>query len=238
MPAVASEMVQFTSDRAEVSAFLVEPVTPAPAPAVLLLHDWWGLTDHVKALARRFADAGLLACAPDLYGRVGGGTPADAAQAAALMSRLSSQTVLRDLNAAVRFLKEHAAADPLRLGVVGFSMGGTFALTQATHNSDLKAAVVFYGKVPPIESFDYLLCPVLYHHAGQDTWVTPAEVAVLGQAREKFGKPIEVCAYPEAPHGFANEGRPEAYRAGEARAAWDRTLRFLAGRLSKVPGAF
>ena len=237
MPAVASESVQVASDGAAIGAFLVEPVGRAgQAPAVLVLHGWWGLTGHIKDTARRFADAGFVACAPDLYSRVGPGAAPDPADAAQRMGRLSSQAVLRDLNAAVQFLKGQPSVDPLRLGVVGFSMGGTFALTQATHNSDLRAAVAFYGKVPPVESFEYLLCPVLYHHAAQDAWVTAAEVDLLRQARDKLGKPIEVAGYPDADHDFFNEARPQAYRAADAQAAWDRTVRFLAARLQRVPG--
>ena len=224
------------SDGAAIGAFLVEPMGRAgQAPAVLVLHGWWGLTDHIKETARRFADAGFVACAPDLYSRIGPGAAADPADAAQRMSRLSSQAVLRDLNAAVRFLKGQPSVDPLRLGVVGFSMGGTFALTQATHNSDLRAAVAFYGKVPPVESFDYLLCPALYHYAAKDAWVTAAEVDLLRQAREKLGKPIEIAVYSDADHDFFNEARAQAYRPADAQTAWDRTVRFLAAHLQRVP---
>jgi carboxymethylenebutenolidase len=115
----------------------------------------------------------------------------------------------------------------LRIGVVGLSMGGTFALTQACHNSDLKAAVSFYGKVPPVETFRFLLSPVLYHYPERDAWVTKQEVELLKQAREKYGKTIDVAVYPEAQHGFCNETRSQVYRADDARSAWNRTLEFL-----------
>ncbi len=228
--AVASETVQFASDHTIIPAFLVEPIRPARprgSPAVIILHEWWGLTDHIKHLARRFADAGFVAFAPDLYARLGSKATSDPAEAARLLNALASQWVLRDLNAGTTWLKEQRGVDPLAVGIVGFSMGGTFALTQATHNSDLKAAVAFYGKVPPLETLEYLLCPVLYHYPAQDAWVTKQEVELLRQGREKFGKPIEVCVYPEAAHGFFNDTRPDGYRAQDAAAAWQRTLHFL-----------
>ena len=135
--------------------------------------------------------------------------------------------MLRDLNAATNYLKGQPFIDALRLGIIGFSMGGTFALTQAAHNSDLRAAVAFYGKVPPVETFRYLLCPVQFHHAGQDSWVTRQEVDRLQEGLQRYGKPGEVHIYPEAGHAFFNDTRPEAHRAEDARLAWERTLGFL-----------
>jgi carboxymethylenebutenolidase len=155
----------------------------------------------------------------------------DAAEAAQLMSGLSSQQALRDLNAAIRYLKEQAWIEPGRLGLAGFSMGGTLALTMATHNSDLKAAVVFSGKVPPIETLDALLCPILFHHGAADAWVTSKEADTLRQGLRQYGKRGEVVSYPDAPHAFFNETRPEVFRPAAAAEAWQRTLRFLAEHL-------
>jgi len=230
---VATELVQFVSDGVTINGFLARPTSPAAAPSVLLLHEWWGLTDHIKDVARRLAqEEGYTTLAPDLYSRLGSKMAQTPQEAAALMNAASSQAVLRDLNAATRYLKGQPFVDPLRMGVIGFGMGGTFALTQATHNSDMKAAVAFYGKVPPIETFRFLLCPVLYHYAAKDTWVTKQEVERLAQGFERYGKPGEVHVYPEAGHSFFNDARPEVYRAEDARLSWERTLRFLASQLT------
>jgi carboxymethylenebutenolidase len=224
----ASETVQFTSDAFTIKAFLARPNgSTSVAPAVLLLHEWWGLTEHIKDVARRFASEGYAALAPDLYSRLEQKVAQTPQEAAVLMNALSSQAVLRDLNASTAYLKTQSFVDPLRISVVGFSMGGTFALTQAAHNSDLKAVVAFYGKVPPIETFRYLLCPVLYHYAARDSWVTRQEVDRLRQGFQQFGKPGAVCEYHEADHAFFNETRPEVYRPADATLAWERTLRFL-----------
>ena len=228
----ASEMVQVTSDGFTIQAFLARPTHAADAvPTVLLLHEWWGLTDHIKEVARRCAQAGYAALAPDLYSRLGDKVTQDPNEAARLMNAVSSQAVLRDLNVATNYLKTQSFVDPLRIGVMGFSMGGTFALTQAAHNSDLKAAVVFYGKVPPLETLDYLLCPVLYHYAAQDGWVTKQEADRLSQGLAQFGKPGAVSTYAECQHGFFDDTRPEVYRKDDAAEAWRRTLAFFGAYL-------
>jgi carboxymethylenebutenolidase len=225
---LAPETVQFTSDAFTIKGFLARPSqTRGRSPAVLILHEWWGLNDHIKDIAQRFIQEGYVALAPDLYSRLGYKVTRDPTEAAALMNALSSQAVLRDLNAATTYLKAQPVVDPLRIGVVGFCMGGTLALTQATHNSDIKAAVPFYGKVPPIETLDYLLCPILYHYGAKDEWVTGQEVERLKQGLERYGKPGAVHVYPEAGHAFFNDTRPEVYRAEDAKLAWERTLQFF-----------
>ncbi len=227
--AVASETMSFLSDGTTISAFLAKPgETPEPVPTVIILHEWWGLTDQIKDVARRFAQRGMAALAPDLYSRQGNAVTTIPEKAAALMNGLDSQRSLRDLNAGTRFLTTQSFVDPWRIGMVGFSMGGTLALTQAGHNSDLKACVAFYGKVPPIESINYFTCPVMFHAAGKDAWVTQQEVDRLAQGLEKFGKQGVVHRYPEADHAFFNDTRPEVYRVDDARLAWERTVQFLA----------
>ncbi len=221
-------MVQFPSDRFSISAFLARPSHRAPAAAVLVLHEWWGLSDHIMDVVRRFARDGYVAMAPDLYSRLGYKVTSDPAEAAKLMESLSSQAALRDLNAATQYLKEQLFVDPLLIGAVGFSMGGSLTLTMAEHNSELKAAVIFYGKIPPIETLDYLLCPVLYHYGAKDGWVTEQEVDRLKEGLEKYGKPGALCSYPEAGHAFFNDTRPDVYRADDAKQAWAGTLQFLA----------
>jgi carboxymethylenebutenolidase len=225
--AAPAELARWTSDGAAISGALVRPQEDGMRPTLLLLHEWWGLTDRVKELARKFAAEGYVVLAPDLYSRQGSKVTQDPAEAAALMNAVSSQRILRDLNAGVAYLKSLPFVDPLKIGVVGFSMGGTFALTQVGHNSDLKAAVVFYGKIPPDETFRYLLSPIQYHEAKKDAWVTRQEVERLRQGMAKHGKTGEIHVYPEADHGFFNEAQPE-HRPADSKLAWERALAFLA----------
>ena len=232
MSPVTTDTVEFSSDNFTIKGFLARPAEGTGAhPALVVIQEWWGLNDHMKDLAQRFAREGYVALAPDLYSRQGHKVTKDPNEAASLMNALSSQAVLRDLNKATDYLKGQSFVDPLRIGTVGFCMGGTFALTMATHNSDIRATVPFYGKVPPIESLNYLLCPVLYHYGMKDEWVTTQEADRLQEGLQKYGKPGEVHRYTEAGHAFFNDTRPDAYRETDAKLAWDRTLQFLAQQL-------
>ena len=232
--AVISDTVQFAGDQVTMKAFLAQPAEAVPGgtPGLVICHEWWGLNDHMKDIARRFAREGYVTLVPDLYVRLGAKVTTDAQEAGRLMSALSSQLVLRDLNAAVAYLKRQPTVDGLKIAALGFCMGGTLALTLATHNSELKSCVVFYGKVPPIETMAYLLCPVLYHYGAKDGWVTSQEVERLRQGLAQFGKPGEVVTYPNAQHAFFNETRPEVYGPDDAAKAWKKTLEFLAACLS------
>ena len=243
---VATDTVQYVSDRVTMKAFLARPSHAEAAPGLIILHEWWGLNDQIRALAQRFAREGYAALAPDLYSRLPGppGTSAgaggykvttDPAEAGKLMESLSSQHALRDINAGVIWLRQQPFVDPFKVGAVGFSMGGTFALIAAGCNSDLKASVCFYGKVPPVETVDYFICPVLFFHAGKDGWVTRQEADRLKDGLAKYGKPGEVRIYPEADHAFFNETRPAVYREADANDAWQRTLAFLAHHLRNQP---
>ena len=220
--------VQFASDGFTIKGFLARPAAMTrPVPAIVIIHEWWGLNDHIKDIARRFAQEGYVALAPDLYSRMGSKVTTDATEAAKLMESLSSQAALRDLNAATTYLTQQPFVDGPRIGVVGFCMGGTLALTMTAHNSDLKACVPFYGKVPPSETFRYLLCPILYHYGAKDGWVTRQEVERLQQGMLQQSKPGAVHIYASAGHAFFNDTRPDAYSAPDATLAWDRTLQFF-----------
>ena len=209
--------------------FLARPIQTPPFgnPAVVVLHEWWGLNDQIKGVARRFAESGFVALAPNLYNRQGGTVAGDPQEAGALMAAYSSQWGLRDLNAVIRHLRAQPFVDQQRVGVIGFSMGGIMSLILAGHHSDIKASVAFCAKPPPVETFAYTLCPIQFHHAGKDGWVTGKEVDALRAALEKNGQHGHAHVYPEADHAFYNETRPEVYRAEDARLAWERTLEFL-----------
>lgn len=226
---ISTEQVRYPGDGVTVPGFLARPIQTPPLgnPSVLVLHEWWGLNDQIKGVARRFAESGFTALAPDLYARQGGTVTTDANQAGALMEKLSSQWALRDMNAVIRHLRSQPFVDPLKVGVVGFSMGGIMSLILAGHNSDLKASVTFCAKPPPVETFAYTLCPIQFHHAAKDGWVTGKEVDALRSGLEKSGQTGEIHVYPNAEHAFYNDMRPEVYRVEDAALAWQRTLQFL-----------
>lgn len=231
MAELVTSTVSFPSEDVNVLGFLARPVDSKPKPAIVVIHEWWGLNEHIKDIAQRVAREGYVALAPDLYSRAGNTVTKDPTEAAKLMERLQSQQALKDLNATTRYLKTLSSVDPWKIGAVGFCMGGTFALMMAAHNSDIKASVPFYGQIPPTDSLKYLVAPILYIHGGQDTWILKREAERLQQGLKQYGKPGEVHIYPDCSHAFFNDTRPEVYRPNEAKDAWQRTLQFLATHL-------
>jgi carboxymethylenebutenolidase len=112
--------------------------------------------------------------------------------------------------------------------VVGYGMGGSFALRFACQRKRLRAAVSYYGKmVEPRELLKDLTSPVLYHQAGRDTWATPGEAERLKSAASEYGKRVESHFYPDAPHAFCNEMKTDLFRADANALAWERTAAFL-----------
>ena len=232
--AVQSSSVEFPGDGAVIRAFLSRPTSAGPRPAVVIIHEYWGLNDHMRELAERFVREGYVALVPDLYSRFGSPVAKDAQEAGKLMGQLSSQQALKDLNAATKYLNTQPFVDAPLIGAVGFCMGGTFSLMMAANNSDIKASVTFYGQIPPSDTFKYFLCPILFLYGGQDDWVPKADVERLRQGLQELGKPGEVRIYPTAGHAFFNDTRPEVYKPAEARDVWQRVLAFLKAHLSLV----
>jgi carboxymethylenebutenolidase len=234
---IRTSMVDYPSEGATIAAFLAHPSAAGPFPAILVLQEWWGLNDHIKDIAMRLAREGYVALAPDLYSRQGNKVTSDANEAAALMGNLKDDLALKDLSAGVAYLKKQSQVDPEKIGVVGFCMGGTYALLAAENIPEIKAAVPFYGQIVyerpggPIDQIQNLHCPLLYIYGDADAWITSDQVDRLEAALRQHGKNGQVVRYRGAPHAFFNDTRPETYRAADARDAWDRTLRFFAQHL-------
>lgn len=195
-------------------------------PGIVLLHEWWGLNSQVKDLGARLACEGYGVIIPNLYGRLGGMVTANADVAEALLAKSNEADVLQDINSCCEFLNTREYIKRNIHGVVGFGMGGSFALRFACQRKRLRAAVSFYGRIGNPQFLKDLLCPVLYHQAGQDTWATAAEVQPLKDAAAA-GKRIDIRTYPEAQHAFMNETRETTYHEAAAAEAWDATVTFL-----------
>jgi carboxymethylenebutenolidase len=193
----------------------------AKAPAVIVIHEWWGLNDQVRGIARRLAAEGFQAFAIDLYR---GTLAKDSAQAAALMQALDAKQALGDLHAAVQALLPASAG---RVGTLGFCMGGAYALATAAHNSEVLAAVAYYGiPKPELADVKRIRAQVLGHYASRDRSVSPERVDGLEKALQEANVKATLYRY-EADHAFANETRPEVYAPEAAELAWKRTLAFL-----------
>jgi carboxymethylenebutenolidase len=208
---------------AATSGELALPEGSEKAPALVLVQEWWGVNDHIRSLADRFAKAGFVTLAPDLYH---GTVTKDAAEAGKLMAALDGMRAMDDLAGAVKLLAAHPRSNG-KVGVVGFCMGGAYTLAAASHIPAVSAAAPFYG-IPPVERLDFakMKAPILMHVATRDQWVTPAKAHEIEAKVNALGGAMKVEEY-EADHAFANDTRPEVYAPEAARLAWDRTVAFL-----------
>lgn len=216
-----------------VRAFVAAPRMNEKRPAIIVIQEWWGLTDHIRDIAKRYAAEGYVAIAPDLYSRLGNAVTTDAGEAGKLMNSLQQEDGLKDLNATVDYLKSVPEVDGMRIGVTGFCMGGSYALMLPCVNRAIKAAVPFYGQVPnPDTPLQKLSAPVLYFYGEDDGWITKADVQRLAAALKKYQKVGEIRTYPGAPHAFFRDTDSSVYRPEAAKDAWARTKVFFKQHLS------
>lgn len=226
--AIRETMVQYPSGNVTVRAFVAAPQRKDKRPAIIIVQEWWGLTDHIKDIAKRYAAEGYVAIAPDLYSRLGNALTTDAGEAGKLMNALQQEDGLKDLNATVAYLKSVPEVDGSRIGVTGFCMGGSYALMLPCVNPEIKAAVPFYGQVPnPDTPLQKLACPILYFHGEDDGWITKADVQRLATALKKYQKVGEIKTYPGAPHAFFRDVDKTVYRPEAAKDAWARAQSFF-----------
>jgi carboxymethylenebutenolidase len=217
-------MVEFRSDGSTAQGYLA-PAAGGSGPGVIVIQEWWGLVDHIKAVADRFAAAGFTALAPDLYHGENTASPDEAGR---LMMALKIDRAVQDLSGAIDYLAGHAAVSSQEVGCVGFCMGGQLALAAACSNLQVGAVVDFYGVHPNVTlDFSRLRAPILGLFAGRDGFVSPDVVQKLANDIRSAGKQIEVHSYPDADHAFFNDTRPDAYDESAARDAWQRTTGFF-----------
>ena len=218
------EMVEFPVSGGSIKGYEAVP-QQGGGPGVVVIQEWWGLVDHIKDVSDRFAAAGFVALAPDLYH---GKTTKSPDEAGKLMMALRIDEAEKELSGAVDYLLKHDAVTSKRIGVVGFCMGGALSLYTATKNANIGAAVVFYGGHPKVKpDLPNLHAPVLGLYAEKDGFVTPQLVRDLESKLKALGKQIEVVMYPGTDHAFFNDSRPEVYNEKAAADAWQRTVDFL-----------
>jgi carboxymethylenebutenolidase len=218
-------MREFQTNGRTISGYLAEP-SHGSGPGVLVLHAWWGLTEPFRQVCDRLAEAGFVALALDLYH---GRTTAVVEEAQALGEALD-RDVERwrgDIAGAVQVLRQH---DTSKLALVGFSLGGAYALDMSvTLAEEIAAVVTFYDSYPGLD-FSGAKAAYLCHFAEDDSFIPAESVARMEQELQAAGRPVTVYTYPGTKHWFFEENRPE-YDAEAARLAWERTIAFLHERL-------
>jgi carboxymethylenebutenolidase len=227
------EMIEFPRpDGKAAPGYYAAPSGAANAPGVVMLEEWWGVTDHIKHTADKLAAAGFRVLVPDLYrGRVA----AVGDEANHLMEGLDfGDAATQDARGAAQYLK---ATGSKKVGVIGFCMGGALTILAAMYDPEFNAAVTFYGYPPP-EAGDVgtIKIPIQGHWALHDQHFTIAGVDAIEARLKEAGVPHEFYRY-DAQHAFHNPNQPGHaglghYNAELAKLAWGRSLEFLKKNLA------
>jgi carboxymethylenebutenolidase len=195
----------------------------------LVLHAWWGLTEFIEALCDRFAAAGFVTLAPDLYGN--GATAETIAEAEQLIQAENYEGIQTIVRSAAHFLTGHSAVQGNGIGVVGFSLGAPYALLAATVlvPSEINAVVLFYGSYPDIEQDDFAKSHAAFlgHFAETDAYEEPEYAEQTLAKLQQAGHEATFYTYPGTGHWFFENNKPDAYDAEAAELAWERTIAFL-----------
>ncbi len=225
------EVVYGTVDGKPLRGYLAHPTGAADTlPGILVIHEWWGLNDNIRAMARRLAGEGYAALAVDLYG----GESAQDPQAARRLMQAAMQdrqAGIRNLAAAADFLRARGAE---RLGVIGWCFGGGWSLQTALQLPEqVDAAVMFYGQpVTDPHELARLDAPLLGLFGGEDGGIPVDTVRRMETELERLGRQVTIHVYPEASHAFANPSG-QLYDAAAAEDAWRRTTAFFAAHLKE-----
>ena len=236
----AGEVRITAADGRLMPAYRAQPAGRGALATVLVVHEAFGVHEHIRDVCRRFARAGWQAIAPELFFRQGDAQaqPSIAAIYENVISRVSDSQVMSDLDAAAAWAAGNGGQRG-RLGITGFCWGGRIVWLYAAHTPALKAGVAWYGRLDsaasaltpkhPLDIADRMLAPVLGLYGGKDEGIPTSSVDEM-KTRLSFGGPAsqacDIVVYPEAPHAFHADYRP-SYRRPAAEDAWQRCLAWL-----------
>ncbi len=193
--------------------------------SVILIQEWWGLNDHIKDIAGRYAAEGFTAIAPDLYrGKIATNPDEASKMMHALAIEDGIDTIRNTVDAASRSLNVG------HFGITGYCMGGTFALRAACELEGFSAAAPFYGDIPEEDVLKKLRTPTIFVSGTKDAWINPEKIAYLEDAAERYELPVHSAKY-EADHAFFNNTRPEVYDKAAAEDAWALVVGFFNDKL-------
>ncbi len=217
----------------EIPAYRAMPAGGKNLPTVLVVQEIFGVHEHIKDVCRRFAKAGYLAIAPEMYARQGDVSKLDDIdQIRPIVAKVPDAQVMSDLDAAAGWAAKHGG-NPAKLAITGFCWGGRVTWLYAAHNQDVKAGVAWYGRVVgqaskltpkhPIDLVGDINAPVLGLYGGADGGIPNDTVDKMRAALKAAGKKSEIHTYPGMPHAFHADYRP-SYRKEAADDGWKRLL--------------
>jgi carboxymethylenebutenolidase len=229
--AADGKSVSYKSGDETVQGVLYKPSDKGPFPAIIVIHEWWGLNDWVKDQASKLADQGYVTLAIDLYRGKVAKTPDEAHE---IMRGVPEDRAKRDLHAAFEFLAAQPNVKKDRIGAIGWCMGGGYSLDVALQEPTLAADVINYGHLATdTDALKKINAPILGLFGAQDRGITPDDVHKFEVSMKQLGKKIDVKIYDDAGHAFENPNNKDGYRAADADDAWDRTIDFLTATLKK-----
>ena len=218
-----------------IPAYLAMPEKGTGFPMILVVQEIFGVHEHIKDVCRRFAKAGYLAAAPELYYRQGDvSRMTDNKQIiATVVSKVPDAQVMSDLDATVAYARRMGIAHRNKLGITGFCWGGRITWLYTAHNPDVDAGVAWYGRVVgdksdmtpthPIDLVQKINAPVLGLYGGADAGIPNDTVERMNQALKAANKKSHIHLYPDTPHAFHADYRP-SYRKAQADDGWKRAL--------------
>jgi carboxymethylenebutenolidase len=225
--------IEFKSNGSSCGGYVARPAEPAPA--VVLIQEWWGVVDQIKGVADRLAAEGFVVLVPDLYHGAKASEPTDAEK---LMMSLNMDRAAEDLRGAVAYLLQSEHVRGERVGCVGFCMGGGLAIHLASIEPAVAATVDYYGAIPwdHVElDLSGIEGDVLLHYASEDDWATPDFGRDLQERLAQRGVDAVLHIYEGAQHAFLDETRPESFHPQADRVSWGRTVAFLRSSLEPTP---
>jgi carboxymethylenebutenolidase len=228
-------MIEFDASGATAPGYLATPVSGA-GPGVVVLHEWWGLTEPFREACDWLAEAGCIALAPDLYrGRTT--TKIEEAETWSAALDKDVEQWRGDIAGALRFLRHNGASIPAdgrgAFGLLAFSLGGAYALDTSVRLPDEVAAIVsFYATYPGLD-YRRARAVYLFHFAERDSYEPTESAARMEQELKAAGRRVTVYTYPGTTHGFFGSNRPDVYDATATALAWERTLAFLNAELRR-----
>jgi carboxymethylenebutenolidase len=235
--------VKVPAGDADIPAYRAMPESGGPFPTVLVIHEVFGVHEHIKDICRRFARLGYYAIAPELFARQGDAAaePDMGKLMSTIVYKKPDAEVMSDLDATLAFAKSTGSADAGRAAVVGFCWGGRQVWLYAAHNPSLKAAVSWYGPLvwrilqptavarlehdPPDVVAD-LKVPVLGLYGGLDTFITLDQIGAMKAKLAAAGGASKIIVYTDAGHGFFADYRP-GYNRADAEASWRQATSWL-----------
>jgi carboxymethylenebutenolidase len=220
-----TETVSYKSGDETVSGYLALPDGAGKHPAIIVIHEWWGLNDWVKEQAQKYAGQGYVALAVDLYRGKVAANPDDAH---ILMRGLPDDRGMRDLEAAFAYLAARPDVDANKIGSVGWCMGGGWSIKLAVDQPKLAACVVNYGWLPSeAANVAKIKAPVQGNFGADDQGIPVKDVRAFESEMKKDGKTTDIKIYPGAGHAFQNPNNKEGYRPDATADAGQRILAFF-----------